>query len=69
VRRPAPPSPWPPGRPKRVALATVLVVLAGGLAAIIATGSSIAHVGTLLIGCVALGTILASVFDRRRAPG
>lgn len=68
MRRTAPPSTWPPEHPRRVALTAVLVLLVGGLAAIIATGSSIAHVGTLLIGCVAVGTILASVLDRRRAP-
>ncbi|MCW3015640.1 MAG: hypothetical protein JWO02_2732 [Solirubrobacterales bacterium] len=68
VRRPAPPSFWPFEHPKRVAAIAVSIVLVAGLTAIIVTGASIAYVGTLLVGCVALGTILASFLDRRRAP-
>ncbi len=68
VRRPAPPSFSPVRRSKQVAIVAVLTMFVAGMVAILATHASIAHVGTLLVGCVALGAILASALDRRRAP-
>lgn len=50
--------------PRGIALAAVLVAFAAGVVAIIATGASTAHLGTLLVGCTALGTILATALDR-----
>lgn len=59
---------WPPRRPRRVALAAVLTTFVAGLIAIVVTGAGIAHLGTLLVGCTALGTILATTLDRTRGP-
>lgn len=47
-------------------MTATLTLLGTGLVAIIATGASVGYVGTLLVGCVTVGTVLASVLDRRR---
>lgn len=63
-----PPAFWPPENPKRIAVVAALTMFVVGLVVILVEDASGAHLGTLLIGCVALGTILASFLDRRRAP-
>lgn len=57
---------WPPREPKAIAVTAVLTMLVAGVIAIIAAGASVAYAGTLIVGCVTVGTVLASTLDRRR---
>ncbi len=62
------PPPAPVRSPRRIALVAVAVSFVAGLVAILVTGANSAHLGTLLVGCVALGTVLANALDRRTDP-
>lgn len=55
-------------RPQLTALVAVVVTFVAGTVGILASGANLAHFGTLLVGCVALGTILATALDRRKGP-
>ena len=57
---------WPPENPTRIALISVIVAFVAGSVAILATGASLANFGSLMMGCVALGAILATFLDRSR---
>ncbi len=58
----------PDRSPRRVALVAVTVAFVAGLVAILATGANLAYFGTLMVGCAALGTVLATALDRRTDP-
>lgn len=66
--RAAPPEPYVGDTSRRTALIAVLVVFTLGVGAIVLTRANVAHLGTLLVGCTALGTIAATALDRRTHP-
>lgn len=56
--------PWPPTRPRLVAIVVTAALLVAGAVAILATGASLGYFGTLLVGCTTVGTLLLIALDR-----
>ena len=54
----------PPARSRLITVTVVAALLVAGTVAILATGASLGHFGTLLVGCTTVGTLLLIALDR-----